>query len=171
MKTLLFFTLTAASLSFNIAAQTCYDSFDSTTPTERFTDNGDGTISDAQTGLMWQRCSYNQVYNSDTQLCDNDTQPLDWQSALIGAKEDNTAGYKDWQVPNIKELATILEHRCISPSINESVFFGTKSQNYWSSTSGISSMSSAWVYQFDSGLNSLHAKTSKVYLRLVRYGQ
>ncbi|MFP5303323.1 DUF1566 domain-containing protein, partial [Cobetia sp. SIMBA_158] len=74
-----------------------------------------------------------------------------------------------WQVPNIKELASILEHSCTEPSINEVVFLGTKSQNYWSSTSGVSNMSSAWVYQFDSGLNSLRSKTSDVYLRLVRY--
>tara|TARA_B100001059_G_scaffold147744_1_gene147699 strand:- start:244 stop:606 length:363 start_codon:yes stop_codon:yes gene_type:complete len=118
---------------------------------------------------MWQRCSYSQTYNTETLQCEGSTPAVTWQEALRGATNDTTANYDDWQVPNIKELASILEHSCTEPSINEVVFLGTKSQNYWSSTSGVSSMSSAWVYQFDSGLNSLRPKTSDVYLRLVRY--
>jgi hypothetical protein len=171
MKSTLFYVLAAAGLSFNLAAQTCYTSVEVTTPTGRFIINTDGTVSDTQTGLMWQRCSYGQVYNTQTNLCDGSTPALNWQEALRGALNDTTADYNDWQVPNIKELASILEHSCTEPSINETVFFATKLQNYWSNTSGVSTMSSAWVYQFDSGLNSLHAKTSNVYLRLVRYEQ
>ena len=170
MRLKLLYALATISLSFNIAAaQTCYDGADTTTPTDRFTINADGTVSDSETGLMWQRCSYGQTYNTETQLCEGSTPSLTWQEALRGAKNDTTADYDDWQMPNIKELASILEHSCTEPSINEDVFLGTKLQNYWSNTSGVSTMSSAWVYQFDSGLNSLHAKTSNVYLRLVRY--
>lgn len=170
MKLKLLYALATISLSFNIAAsQTCYDGAGTTTPTDRFTINADGTVSDSETGLMWQRCSYGQTYNTETQLCEGSTPSLTWQEALRGAKNDTTADYDDWQMPNIKELASILEHSCTEPSINEDVFLGTKLQNYWSNTSGVSTMSSAWVYQFDSGLNSLHAKTSNVYLRLVRY--
>ncbi|GAA58660.1 hypothetical protein P20652_0517 [Pseudoalteromonas sp. BSi20652] len=170
MRLKLLCALATISLSFNItAAQTCYDGADTTTPTDRFTINTDGTVSDTETGLMWQRCSYGQIYNTETQLCEGSTPSLTWQEALRGAKNDTTADYDDWQMPNIKELASILEHSCTEPSINEDIFLGTKLQNYWSNTSGVSTMSSAWVYQFDSGLNSLHAKTSNVYLRLVRY--
>ena len=170
MKLKLLYALATIGLSFNLfAAQTCYDSVDVTTPTERFTIRGDGTVSDTETGLMWQRCSYGQTYNVETQLCEGSTPSLTWQEALRGAKNDTTANHDDWQMPNIKELASILEHNCTEPSINENVFLGTELQNYWSNTSGVSTMSSAWVYQFDSGLNSLHAKTSNVYLRLVRY--
>ncbi|MBH0057258.1 DUF1566 domain-containing protein [Pseudoalteromonas sp. SWXJZ94C] len=170
MKFKLLLTIAAMGFSFNVAAeQTCYAGADTTTPTDQFTINTDGTVSDSETGLMWQRCSYGQVYNSETSACDGSTPSLTWQEALRGALNDTTADYDDWQVPNIKELASILEHSCTEPSINENVFFGTKLQNYWSNTSGVSNMSSAWVYQFDSGLNSLHAKTSSVYLRLMRY--
>ncbi|MBQ4833962.1 DUF1566 domain-containing protein [Pseudoalteromonas sp. MMG010] len=164
--------ITAVSLfvlSSHVAAQTCYDSVDETSLTARFTINADGTVSDTQTGLMWQVCSYGQSYDSDTNTCTGSAQQLTWQEALRGAQNDDTASYDDWQVPNIKELATILEHSCTDPSINESVFFDTESQNYWSNTSGVTTTGSAWVYQFDSGLNSLHDKTSNVYLRLVRY--
>jgi outer membrane receptor for monomeric catechols len=170
MKSKLLLTIAAMGLSFDIAAeQACYNGADTTTPIDQFTINTDGTVSDSKTGLMWQRCSYGQIYNSETGACDGSTPSLTWQEALRGALNDTTADYDDWQVPNIKELASILEHSCTEPSINEDVFFGTKLQNYWSNTSGVSTMSSAWVYQFDSGLNSLHAKTSSVYLRLMRY--
>ncbi|MGE6810628.1 MULTISPECIES: DUF1566 domain-containing protein [Pseudoalteromonas] len=169
MKFKLITTFAAMSLSFNVIAGVCYDSVTQTTPTERFTINPDGTVSDSKTGLMWQRCSYGQVYNNATATCEGSTPSLTWQAALRGAVNDTTASYNDWQVPNIKELASIIEHRCTEPSINESVFLGTKLQNYWSNTSGVNTINSAWVYQFDSGLNSLHAKTSSVYLRLMRY--
>lgn len=48
-------------------------------------------------------------------------------------------------------------------------FLDTQLNNYWSSTSGVSRADLAWVYQFDKGLNSLHAKTSDMFLRFVRY--
>ena len=150
-------------------AQSCYDGIPETTPIARFTVNTDGTISDSVTGLMWQSCSYGQTYNNDSGLCENNALKITWQEALRGAVNDRTGNYSDWQVPSIKELASILEHRCVTPSINESVFKGNKSENYWTNTSGIADKTFAWVYQFDKGLNSLHAKTSNVYLRFVRY--
>jgi hypothetical protein len=159
----------SALISLNVTAQTCYDSVTETTPTTRFTINDDGTVTDTDTGLMWQRCSYGLTYDTDTDSCTGSVQRLSWQEALRSAANDTTGDYDDWQVPNIKELASILEHSCTEPSINEDVFYNTQQQNYWSNTSGVSTLSSAWVYQFDSGLNSLHDKTSNVYLRLVRY--
>lgn len=147
----------------------CYDGVTQTTPSARFTVNSDGTVSDSITGLMWQTCSYGQSYDLTTNSCLNSTVKVTWQEALRAAVNDRTGSYKDWQVPNTKELASILEHSCVTPSINEAVFFGNKSENYWTSTSGIADKTAAWVYTFDRGLNSLHAKTSFVYLRLVRY--
>ncbi len=169
MKLIKVFTIFALGFSSSLAAQQCYQEVATSDDTDRFVINIDGTVSDSKTGLMWQRCNYGQVYNSETNRCDGDTQPLKWQASLQGAFNDTTADYNDWQVPSIKELASIVDHRCTEPSINAGIFLATQSQNYWSNTSGISNMNSAWVYQFASGLNSLHAKTSNVYLRLVRY--
>tara|TARA_Y100001963_G_scaffold154808_1_gene244422 strand:- start:2691 stop:3209 length:519 start_codon:yes stop_codon:yes gene_type:complete len=152
-----------------VSAQVCYDAATETTPTSRFVTHIDGTVSDIKTGLMWQRCTFGQSYNSDIDTCEGTSQQLTWGEALRGAKNATFAGYSDWHVPNIKELASILEHSCVQPSINETVFLSTKLQNYWSSTSGITRSDLAWVYQFDKGINSLHAKTSDIYLRLVRY--
>ncbi|MFY8327787.1 DUF1566 domain-containing protein [Pseudoalteromonas sp. ZZD1] len=152
-----------------LAAKTCYDSISETTPSTRFTLNTDGTVSDSVTGLMWQTCSYGQSYDADTKSCTNSAIKTTWQEALRASVNDRTGNYDDWQVPNIKELASILEHKCVTPSINEDVFIGSKNDNYWTNTSNVTDPSFAWVYTFDRGLNSLHAKASNVYLRFVRY--
>lgn len=59
----------------------------------RFTINGDGTVSDSVTGLMWQQ---------------GDNKRMNWFDTLKHFKEMNLAGYNDWRLPNIKELNTIL---------------------------------------------------------------
>lgn len=61
-----------------------------------FVNNGDGTISDLATGLMWQM--------SD----DGDTK--DWQEALEYTEKLELAGYSDWRLPNIKELQSIVDY-------------------------------------------------------------
>ncbi|TMN74454.1 adhesin [Pseudoalteromonas sp. S1727] len=152
-----------------VTGQTCYESIADTTPTTRFTQHTDGTVSDSVTGLMWQTCSYGQSYDVTTDSCLNSVVKVNWQEALRAAVNDRTGAYKDWQVPNNKELASILEHSCVTPSINEEVFLGSLSENYWTSTSAIADKTAAWVYTFDRGLNSLHDKEAFIYLRLVRY--
>lgn len=152
-----------------VLAQTCYDTVAQTTPSARFTLNTDGTVSDSVTGLMWQTCSYGQSYDADTSTCTSSALRTTWQEALRASVNDRTGDYDDWQVPSSKELASILEHSCVTPSINELIFKGNKSENYWSNTSAVANPAFAWVYTFDRGLNSLHAKTSNVYLRFVRY--
>ncbi len=167
MKAILISTLLFSSTA--VVAQTCYDSVSETTPTSRFSINTDGTVSDSTTGLMWQICSYGQSFDADTSTCTNSAVQITWQEALRASVNDRTGSYDDWQVPSVKELASILEHSCVTPSINEVVFKGNKSQNYWTSTSGVTDPTFAWVYTFDRGLNSLHDKTASVYLRFVRY--
>ncbi|MBR4725980.1 MAG: DUF1566 domain-containing protein [Lachnospiraceae bacterium] len=59
----------------------------------RFTDNGDGTVTDAATGLMWQKDTNKRMG------------PKDAESFIASM---DLAGYTDWRLPNIKELNTIL---------------------------------------------------------------
>lgn len=67
-----------------------------------FTSNGDGTITDAATGLMWTQ--------------DDSGYGMTWEQALAWAEEKNAAnflGYSDWRVPNAKELHSIVDYtRC-----------------------------------------------------------
>lgn len=61
----------------------------------RYTDNGDGTITDNNTGLMWQKglLSYKPTY--DQAVAEADTFTL--------------AGYSDWRLPTIKELYSLID--------------------------------------------------------------
>lgn len=61
-----------------------------------FLDNGDGTISDRATGLMWMR--------------DDSGQGMNWQDALAYADSLEYAGYADWRLPDAKELQSILDY-------------------------------------------------------------
>ena len=69
-----------------------------------FVDNGDGTITDNATGLMWQQADSGST--------------LDWENALAYADNSSLAGHDDWRLPNIKELQSIVDYTH-SPSANE----------------------------------------------------
>ncbi|MBQ4838342.1 MULTISPECIES: DUF1566 domain-containing protein [Pseudoalteromonas] len=140
------------------------------TPDERFIVNEDGTVCDTKTDIMWQRCTFGFVFNAETGSCDNKEQQLNWQQALTAANNSRLGGHDDWQVPNVKELATIVERSCEDPAINATVFLGNHSGNYWTSTTYAKDISRAWTYQFADGLNDRSSsKTSDAFVRLMRY--
>ena len=64
-----------------------------------YIDNGDGTITDAATGLMWSQADSGEV--------------MDWEDALAWVQqrnEENYLGYSDWRLPNAKELESIVDY-------------------------------------------------------------
>ncbi|RZM81484.1 adhesin [Pseudoalteromonas rubra] len=171
--TLFIAALSALSIStLSHASQICASQtlVPDTTPTEQFVVNADGTVCDKQTNLMWQRCTFGQVYNSDNGSCDNVAQELSWQQALQTANAQEFAGYSDWHLPNVKELASIVEHSCVKPSINETVFLATLEKNYWSSTTVEGTPANAWLLSFGDGkVSNVFNKSAQAYVRLVRY--
>ena len=68
-----------------------------------YTDNGDGTITDNITGLMWTKSP---DLNQDglINVSDKLTQP----DALSSADTLTAAGYSDWRLPTIKELYSLI---------------------------------------------------------------
>ncbi|MEP1487692.1 MAG: DUF1566 domain-containing protein [Algibacter sp.] len=70
-----------------------------------FTDNGDGTITDNATGLMWQQADNGSTY--------------DWKNALDYAESLTLGGESDWRMPNAKELQSIVDYTR-SPSTSSS---------------------------------------------------
>ena len=97
-----------------------------------YTDNGDGTISDDATGLMWQQ---------------SDSQSVDYEDAILSCETATTAGYSDWRLPNVKELQSIVDYSrspdATSSAAIDAVFNSTAITNeegmtdwgyYWSST-------------------------------------
>ncbi len=61
-----------------------------------FVDNGDGTVSDRSSGMMWTR--------------DDSGRSMNWQQALGYCEGLTTAGYSDWRLPNAKELQYIVDY-------------------------------------------------------------
>ena len=87
-----------------------------------FVDNGDGTVTDQTTGLMWMQ--------TDT------GEGVDWETALAIADGATYAGYDDWRLPNVKELQSISDYSGVYPAINHNFFEWTDEDSYfWTSTS------------------------------------
>jgi len=59
-----------------------------------YTDNGNGTVTDNNTGLMWQETPGSK---------------MTWSSAVANASSFNLAGYTDWRLPTIKELYSLID--------------------------------------------------------------
>jgi uncharacterized protein (TIGR03437 family) len=121
-----------------------------------FTDNGDGTITDNHTGLMWQKADSGDA--------------LGWEDALRYGEGLSLAGYEDWRLPNIKELQSINDERLTSPSLDKDFFTGTLPSENWSSTTLVNQTASAWTVDFTLGIASYRSKTEKLRVRAVRGG-
>ncbi|MBN1382057.1 MAG: DUF1566 domain-containing protein [Deltaproteobacteria bacterium] len=126
-------------------------------PPTRFVVNGDGTVTDQLTGLMWQQdTSDSKVY---------------WWDALADAEKLTVGGYADWRLPNIKELASIIAFdRTTGPSIDAAVFPDTESDYYWSSTTHTASAYGGYalIITFYNGLQIYNSKGSRAWYRAVR---
>ncbi len=156
-----------------VIAQTCNSHITPTTPDSRYTDNADGTVTDKQTGLMWKQCEEGQ---SGAGCAIGSALTFTWAAALQRSETLNTtggfAGHTDWRLPNIKELASLVERACDGPSINNRLFPATPSSNVWSSSPDASYSDSAWYVYFGNGYSSYYDYRDNYYqVRLVRSGQ
>ena len=159
----------AALLPVIAIAQTCQTtSIPATTPTNRFTDNKNGTVSDTKTGLMWKKCSEGQSGST----CEGSAATYNWQQALQQAQTVNNgggfAGHSDWRVPNVKELLSIVEEQCVEPAINLTVFPNTPNSAFWSSSPSAYYSDNAWYVAAANGNANGNDKGSGRYVRLVR---
>lgn len=142
-----------------------------TTPTSRFVNNNDGTVMDNKTSLMWKKCSEGQAWNSVTGDCDGSVATYTWKTALERAQTVNNdeggfASYRDWRVPNIKELASIVEEQCYEPAINLTVFPNTPPLLFWSSSPDAGYYT--YNVHFVDGSDSRGARWDDSFVRLVR---
>ncbi len=69
-----------------------------------FVDNGDGTITDSATGLMWMKA-------------DSPT-AMNWEQSLDYAENLDSAGYDDWRLPDAKELQSIVDYTRAPDAVN-----------------------------------------------------
>ena len=129
----------------------------SAAPARRFLANGDHTVTDLATGLIWQQ--------------DEGPAEMTWEDALASARALNLGGHTDWRLPNIKELQSLNDETRTNPSINREAFPDAQPVEYWSSTTLFGRDSSrAWVMDFRLGIGTYTDKTARRRVRCVRGG-
>jgi hypothetical protein len=115
----------------------------------RFVDNGDGTVTDNCTGLMWQQSTAD--VNGDGLLFE-ELDALPWCEALAYCENLSFAGHGDWRLPNVRELESLVDYeRYTGPAIDPIFISGASASAHWSSTSVAGSSGRAWIVSFLSG--------------------
>jgi Protein of unknown function (DUF1566)/Viral BACON domain len=123
---------------------------DATASADSYTDNGDGTVTDISSGLMWQKFSSS-----------NKT----WEQALAYCAGLNLGGHTDWRLPTVKELRSLTNR--YYPAFDSTYFPDTVSSLYWASTTNASSTSYAWGVYFYPGCEGILYKGGSYYVRAV----
>ena len=133
-------------------------------PSPRFIDNGNGTVTDHLTGLIWLKNA-------------NCFGTRDWATALTDCNtlndgecdlsDDSVEG--DWRLPNVMELLSLIDWRYSIPALSNAAgtgqwtsgdaFTGVQSDYYWSSTTRAGSTDRAWYVYLGSGLVNVGNKT------------
>ncbi|MGD8836446.1 MAG: DUF1566 domain-containing protein [Desulfobacteraceae bacterium] len=136
-------------------------------PDPRFIDNGDGTVTDHLTGLIWLK---NTKGNEGA---------MNWADALAycSSLEDNGVDLTDgsvagdWRLPNVKELQSLNDYGNSYPALPTGHPFNNIQSSpgyYWSSTSYHGVTSYAWFVDMDNGYVYPHDKTFEYYVWPVR---
>jgi hypothetical protein len=152
-----------------------------------YTDNGDGTITDNNTGLTWEKKADNGgLHDKDNGYpwSGTGTQETvwDWLDDVNAEGGTGFAGYSDWRLPNLKELQSLVHLQSPSPmtfgAFNDGCAAGvtvltgscTAATVYWSSTTWARSTGMAWGVSFFEGTLIPGDTTSGFRVRAVRGG-
>jgi hypothetical protein len=117
-------------------------------------DNGDGTVTDTTTGLMWQQAEAGE---------------MTWEEALEYCNDLSLAGHNDWRLPNRNELQSLVDYWVYDPAMDTAAFPGEWHWFFWSSTTdgGYLASGRAWRVNFSDG--SLKIGNSGTYLDCSKY--
>jgi len=136
-----------------------------------YSDNGDGTVTDPTTGLIWMRCAMGQAWEKDTCTGTAGTYWFDAANALTGTV--TFAGQSDWRLPSIRELLSIVERSVSHPAIDTSVFPNAPSSYFWTGSPDAYNYryvtsTYVWVVNFYYGNADDDSRFSDYAVRLVR---
>jgi len=146
-------------------------------PIPRFTDNGNGTVTDNLTGLIWLKnanCTdtVGSIVKSTGKLAW--TNALTWSNNLAsgdcGLSDSSSAG--EWRLPNMRELYSLIDFSQYNPPLpNDRPFENVESDYYWSSTTDEHEPAKAWYVYLVKGDVLYDPKTYDYYVWPVRGGQ
>ena len=132
---------------------------------ERFSYSNDGSeVTDNTTGLIWKRCAEGMTWSGVS--CTGSATKYIHKAAL-------QLGINGWRLPNIKELASIVDRSKSNPAITDPSSFPNTpyDTNFWSSSPYVSSSVNAWGLNFgDGSVNGSNRRDdgNNDYVRLVR---
>ena len=116
--------------------------------------NGDGTLTDERTGLVWQQLG--------------ERAGMTWEEALKHCSQLNLADKSNWRLPNIKELRSLSDDHRMQPSMDRELFPNAEGKPYWSSTTQSNRPERAWYVDFSTGLVTYSDKTERYLVLAVR---
>jgi hypothetical protein len=163
---------------------------------QRFTDNGDSTVTDHQSGLMWEKKTpagsggvhdvnnqYTWRNGADSRYLASGTVFTVFLATLNNGADQNGPGgvdspitgcfanHCDWRLPSVVELKSIRAAGCATgknlPCIDPA-FGPTQADTYWSATTHIDNTRVTRNVNFGDGSNQLLPKTDGAYVRAVR---
>jgi len=144
-------------------------------PNPRFTDNGDGTVTDNLTGLIWledANCFGERTWSQALSDCNG------LASGDCGLTDGSSAG--QWRLPNRFELESLLHLGFYNPAVPNTAGTGKWTEGdpftnvqylYWSSTTGATNASYAWYVSMYNGYMHYYYKSNHDYVWPVRGGQ
>jgi len=158
------------------AQQVCDDRIPGHFP-DRFIDRGDGTVLDRATDLVWQRCDLGQTWSGSG--CRGYPERLTWQEALRAVdtynQSERDAGRNGgWRLPNIKELASLINFHCSRPATFDALWDASAlaSVQYWSATPELrhldGGLNQAWMVDLYMGQPIRKPIDNALAVRLVR---
>lgn len=107
-----------------------------TTPSRDFVDVGGGVVQHEPTALQWSRCAIGQTWDAGS--CSGAATVFYWDEAQDAVDQLNAsgelAGWSDWRLPTVEELATLIEKCRETPAINPEIFPNTPWSGFWTST-------------------------------------
>lgn len=111
-----------------------------------YKDNGNGTITDTITGLMWQKIDFGEIsYENASKYCDTLT----------------LGGYTDWRLPTPLESFSILNLQNTNPALNTTFFPKSIAEYWWTNTLQYNDASKVWVTNAGGGIGN-HLKTETI---------
>jgi len=146
-------------------------------PNPRFTDNGDGTVTDNLTGLIWLKNAHcaSAARNWTTALAD--VASLNSAGTMNGKDCGDTSAtgshQTDWRLPNLNELKSLVnvgQSNSATWLVTQG-FSGVQSGNYWSGSSDVNITSYAWIVNMGYGFVNSSGKFDSSYVWPVRAGE
>lgn len=154
-------------------------------------------VLDRSTGLVWMRCSVGQRWDGSD--CIGEVKKFKFGATEAAALDANaqprTAGFTDWKVPDVQELASLIDcagqptsssagiqdgsppipNHCTGnhprPTITLRVFPSTPAIAYWSATPHARNPTDAWLLILSDGYVNYHHRDFGFAVRLVRHGR